>query len=98
MEPPPLLPVLFVLYLEARLRDIRGTATAISRPTEYEGLPFEIVCADDTDFVRTDTDWLRELEPLVSDTLGNWALKVNPDKTEITTLKRSSDRIDEHWH
>lgn len=60
----------FVIYLEAAHRDIRGKATAMSRLTEVGGLTFETVDADDTDYVSTATDWLRELEPVVITSFG----------------------------
>ena len=90
-------PVLFVVYLEAALRDIRNTPLAQSRPAADSGLPFELVYADDTDFISTEQSWLGDLEHTTSRVLGDWALKVNPDKTEITVLTRNIDRVAEQW-
>ncbi|XP_065189571.1 uncharacterized protein LOC135820187 [Sycon ciliatum] len=90
-------PVLFVVYLEAALRDVRSTATARARPSSDLGLPFEIAYADDADFISTESGCLGDLEPVIGDVLDGWALKVNPDKTEITVLGRSLDRVAEQW-
>ncbi|XP_065186192.1 uncharacterized protein LOC135817021 [Sycon ciliatum] len=60
-------------------------------------IPFELVYADDTDFISLSRQWLTELEPVIDHTLGQWALRVNNTKTEWTELGRSVDRIDERW-
>ena len=88
-------PVLFTIYLEAALRDVRKAAPP--RPDEDDTLPFEVVDADDTDFSSTSRPWLALLEPVCCSTLAGWFLRVNPDKTEWTQIARSSDRIMEEW-
>ena len=92
-------PVLFVIYLEAALRDLRSTQVARNRPPMDQSIniPFELVYADDTDFISLSRQWLTELEPVIDHTLGQWALRVNNTKTEWTELGRSVDRIDERW-
>ena len=90
-------PVLFVIYLESALREVRNTQTAIHRPAADKGLPFELTYADDTDFVSSSREWLAALEPTLAKTLGEWNLKVNPDKTELCVLERSTDRVAEFW-
>ncbi|XP_065197602.1 uncharacterized protein LOC135829123 [Sycon ciliatum] len=55
------------------------------------------VLAVDADFISTESGWLGDLEPVIGDVLNGWALKVNPDKTEITVLGRSLDRVAEQW-
>jgi len=88
-------PVLFIVYLEAALRDVRRTAPP--RVASDAGIPFEIVYADDTDFLSTSQQWLNSLEDDVVAVLGNWFLNVNPSKTEKTRIFRSKDRIGEEW-
>ena len=90
-------PVLFAVYLEAALRDVRHTQLAQQRPTSDIGLPFEMIYADDTDFVSTSAQWLESLEPVINDTLKKWNLTVNKDKTERTNVSRSVDRVAETW-
>lgn len=90
-------PVLFIIYLEAALRDVRATPVATQRPEADSHLPFELEYADDADFVSTSTKWLSDLEPVISDTLQEWHLEVNTSKTEWTTIARDKDRVAEHW-
>ena len=90
-------PVLFAVYLEAALRDVRHTQLAQQRPTSDVGLPFEMMYADDTDFVSTSAQWLESLEPVINDILKKWNLTVNKDKTERTNVSRSVDRVAVTW-
>ncbi|KAK3762174.1 hypothetical protein RRG08_040542 [Elysia crispata] len=77
-------PVLFSVYLENALKEVR---TILPRPTNEleKTLPTEIAYADDVDFVGlnfVDTE-------KVQNTLHKYNLLVNIDKTEFTTLSRA---------
>ena len=41
--------------------------------------------------------WLRQVESVAEQQLGEWHLKVNRDKTEHTKVVPTSDRIEEKW-
>ena len=88
-------PVLFTVYLEAALRQLRQEVPA--RPLSDNGLPLELVYADDADFVSTSKSWLADVEATASTVLPQWSLIMNRDKTEYTDIFRSADRIDEEW-
>ena len=88
-------PVLFVVYLDAALRDV--LATAPHRCPADSTLPIDIIYADDTDFVSTSSAWLAQLEPLAATVLRQWNLHVNAEKTEHTKLTRQQDRVSEEW-
>ena len=78
-------PVLFSIYLENALKEVR---TILPRPTsDFEKtLPTEIVYADDVDFIGLEFADIAEVQK----TLKKYNLLVNADKTEQTTLSRSS--------
>ncbi|XP_065180063.1 uncharacterized protein LOC135810501 [Sycon ciliatum] len=88
-------PVLFVIYLESALRDLR--ATLPPRPPADELLPEEVIYADDTDFLSSSRTWLDSISPSITEVLSEWHLKVNEEKTEQTTLRREGDRLAEIW-
>ena len=77
-------PVLFSIYLENALKEVR---TILPRPTsDFEKtLPTEIVNADDVDFIGLDFADIAEVQK----TLKKYNSLVNADKTEQTTLSRS---------
>ena len=77
-------PVLFTIYLENALKEVR---TILPRPTtDFEKtLPTEIVYADDVDFIGLEFADIAEVQK----TLKKYNLLVNADKTEQTTLSRS---------
>ena len=81
-------PVLFTIYLEAALREVRQ---------ELEGetsIPNEMAYADDVDFISTK----QHIEvDKVQRKLSEFNLEVNVDKTEYTVLKRKENRSDEDW-
>ncbi|GFS25950.1 very-long-chain enoyl-CoA reductase [Elysia marginata] len=77
-------PVLFIIYLEHALRDIR---TNISPPTDIERLlPREVAYADDVDFVSLEFVKVEEVQKA----LERHRLFVNVDKTDFTTLSRNA--------
>ncbi|XP_065180176.1 uncharacterized protein LOC135810612 [Sycon ciliatum] len=88
-------PVLFVIYLESALRDLR--ATLPPRPPADDLLPGEVIYADDTDFFSSSRTWLDSISPSITEVLREWHLKVNEEKTEQTTLHREGDRLAEIW-
>ena len=73
-------PVLFVIYLKAALCTVRDKSPP--RPATDSYLPSEIAYADDIDFVSTCQQWLRQVESVAEQQLGEWNLKVNRDNTE----------------
>ena len=46
-------PILFAIYLESALREVRAEASEWTRPNEDIGLPLEAIYADDCDFLST---------------------------------------------
>ena len=88
-------PVLFVIYLESALRDLR--ATLPPRLPADELLPGEVIYADDTDFLSSSRTWLDSISPSMNEVLRECHLKVNEEKLEQTTLRREGDRLAEVW-
>ncbi|GFO31669.1 hypothetical protein PoB_005817400 [Plakobranchus ocellatus] len=75
-------PVLFIVYLEHALRDIRPVQN-----DKQEPVPAEIIYADDIDFIgKKDAD-VNSIEK----TLKTHCLKVNVDKTEHTSVRKDSE-------
>ena len=75
-------PVLFIVYLEHALRDIRSV-----QDNKQEPVPAEIIYADDIDFIgKKDAD-VKSIEK----TLKTHCLKVNVDKTEHTSVRKDSE-------
>ena len=76
-------PVLFIVYLEHALKEVR---TTLPRPiAKYEKeIPNEIAYADDVDFIGQDYVNINEIQ----ETLHKYQLKVNTDKTEFTALSK----------
>jgi hypothetical protein len=90
-------PVLFVIYLELAMRQIRSNCERDKiRPDEDALIPNEAIYADDTELLSTTRKALEEIEPIASKTLGEWNLAVNTDKTEWTLLRREN-KEDEKW-
>ena len=80
-------PVLFTIYLEHALREVRHT---LPKPqTEYEeNIPNEVAYADDVDFISQEYADIREIESI----LKTHQLKVNTDKTEYTSISKSEEQ------
>ena len=80
-------PVLFIVYLENALRDVR-------LQLEHEFLPPEVACADDVDFIS-----MKKIQRCwdIQAKLQPHQLNVNIDKTEYTGIERQSTRDDESW-
>ncbi|XP_029655747.1 uncharacterized protein LOC115229553 [Octopus sinensis] len=81
-------PLLFVIYLEAALRDLR---------IFYNDSITEIVYADDVDFASDNIDDLIHLLNNFPRMLNKWFLIINTSKTEVTEIKRMDTRIGETW-
>ena len=79
-------PVLFVIYLEAALRELRPK---IRTPDTMS--PFELEYADDVDFIFGTEEEARSKIGTISSTLKTWNLLVNEGKTEITTINKTTD-------
>ena len=92
-------PILFVIYLEAALRDFRGPGPcrSLPRPPTDALLPGEIGYADDIDLLSTDLSFLEHPEPTLVTSLHNFGLLMNTSKTEWTTLERTPANDVEQW-
>ena len=88
-------PVLFTVYLEAALRDLRSRLP--TRPPEDAALPLDVEYADDTDFISTSRSFLDDIECIAPPCLAEWSLTINGSKTERTRISRHVDRIEEEW-
>ncbi|GFS22486.1 very-long-chain enoyl-CoA reductase [Elysia marginata] len=79
-------PVLFTIYLENALREIR---TTLPEPNSSYGreIPSAIAYADDVDFIGHDYANIAKIQ----ETLEKYQLKVNTDKTEFTLLSKSEE-------
>ena len=80
-------PVLFIIYLENALRDVRTTP-------EYKDLPPEIAYADDVDLISL--TGYRDVEK-IQEKLRPHQLNVNTDKTEYTCIERKTNKSEENW-
>ena len=76
-------PVLFTIYLENALKQVRHTLPRSTNELQ-KVLPNEIAYADDVDFVAFSTIDIESVQKL----LAKHNLIVNVDKTELTTLAR----------
>jgi hypothetical protein len=87
-------PVLFIIYLELAMRQIR---TACARPAQDNLIPNEAIYADDTDFLSSTREILDKIEPVAKTVLGTWNLAMNTDKTELTHIRREQTKEEETW-
>ena len=86
-------PVLFIVYLEHALKEVR---TTLPRPiVKYvKEIPNEIAYADNGDFIGQDYVNINEIQ----ETLHKYQLKVNKDKTEFTALSKNAKESGlTHW-
>ena len=77
-------PVLFTVYLEAALRDLRSRLPP--RPPADARLPLDVEYADDIDFISYSRPYLNEIERIAPDCLAEWSLQINAAKTERTSV------------
>lgn len=80
-------PVLFIIYLENALRDVRVNP-------EHKLLPPEVAYADDVDFISL-TEY-RDVNN-IQNKLAPHQLNVNIDKTEYTAVERKPNKSEETW-
>ncbi|KAJ8554763.1 hypothetical protein ON010_g9719 [Phytophthora cinnamomi] len=76
-------PVLFVIYLEAALRDL---ASHLAVPRNL--LEKMVVYADDADFICRDPKLAERIQQEAPSVLQRWSLTMNESKTELTILQR----------
>ena len=88
-------PVLFTIYLEAALRDLRSRLPP--RPPADTALPLDVEYADDTDFVSTSRPFLNAIQRIAPACLAEWSLQINAAKTERTSVRRHADITNENW-
>ena len=88
-------PVLFTVYLEAALRDLRSRLPP--RPPADAKLPLDVEYADDIDFISYSRPYPNEIERIASVCLGEWSLQINAAKTERNSVSRQVDRTHEPW-
>ena len=88
-------PVLFTVYLEAALRDLRSRLP--TRPQTDANLPLDVEYADDTDFISTSRLFLDDIERIAPACLAEWSLTINASKTERSSVCRHADRVDKEW-
>ena len=78
-------PILFNVYLEAALKELRPKLPPTQRLTR------ELIYADDMDLICHSEQEARNYVPIISNTLSQWNLKVNETKTEITVIERTKN-------
>ena len=88
-------PVLFTVYVEAALRNLRSRLP--TRPLADANLPLDVEYADDTDFISTSRLFLDDIERIAPACLAEWSLTINASKTERSSVCRHADRVDEEW-
>ena len=88
-------PVLFTVYLEAALRDLRSRLPP--RPPADDRLPLDVEYADDIDFISYSRPYLNDIERIAPACLAEWSLQLNAAKTERTSVSRQADRAHEPW-
>ena len=84
-------PILFAIYLENALREVRTQASNWPRSIDDAGLPLEAIYADDCDFISTSLSHLQKLEEIIPPTIGRYKLMANASKWERTLLEPSTD-------
>ena len=88
-------PVLFTVYLEAALRDLRSRLPP--RPPADDRLPLDVEYADDIDFISYSRPYLNDIERIAPACLAEWSLQLNAANTERTSVSRQVDRAHEPW-
>ena len=88
-------PVLFVIYLEATLRDLRHNLP--QRPQEDINMSHYIAYADDVDFISNSNAFLNEVQRLAPGCLLQCHLIINESKTEHNNILRRNTRDVEQW-
>ena len=86
-------PVLFAVYLETALRDLRSRLPP--RPSADDRLPLDVEYADDIDLISYSRPYFNEIERIAPACLVEWSLQINAAKTELTSVSRQVDRAHE---
>lgn len=81
-------PVLFAVYLEHALRELRSKVT--EKPKEDLGIPTEALYADDCDFFSTCDTYLKNLEDTIPPTIRKYDLMANESKWERTKINKDT--------
>ena len=89
-------PILFAIYLERALRDVRTQALPLRPATEVKAkMPSEAIYADDCDFISYSQQWLEYLERIIPPTIGDYQLQANTgtwwERTTIASKVRSKE-------
>nr|CCA23568.1 endonucleasereverse transcriptase putative [Albugo laibachii Nc14] len=84
-------PLLFVVYLEAVLRDSCHHLCVSMR--ELNTIAF----ADDVDFIHHDPNHLEHILLIAERVFRSWSLTINVNKTERTTITRAPNPTEEGW-
>ena len=79
-------PTLFIIYLEAALREVRSALVV-----ETNRKPSELAYADDIDFIFYQRIEAERNHDTIANTLAKWNLKANKSKTEFTTISRLTE-------
>ena len=93
----------FNIYFENALKEIRHKRQAFKEAQEMlnitidEKHSIESIYADDTDFADTEPQQSKWIQENSTSILKEYNLPANPDKTEITILKRDAVKINEKW-
>ncbi|GFR91258.1 craniofacial development protein 2 [Elysia marginata] len=79
-------PTLFIIYLEAALKEVRASIQINSQKS-----PSELSYADDVDFIFSQLTEAENNHNIIADTLAKLNLIVNKTKTEFTNISRTSE-------
>jgi len=91
-------PLLFAIYLEAALRELKIRGPQRPELDVILGLPEFAIYADDTDFISTCSTYLDLIQKAVGPIFAEFNLIVNVDKTERTTLGHTDIGVNqEEW-
>ena len=85
-------PLLFAIYLEAALRELRERGPKRPELDVILGLPEYAIYADDTDFISTCSVYLDLVQQAVGPIFAEFNLLVNVDKTERTAISKEEDQ------
>lgn len=89
-------PVLFTVYLESALRELRNKIITTNTTHNPPAFPSEIIYADDTDFICKCPALAEKICDIAPTCLQKWNLNMNPDKTENTLVSRKH-KPEETW-
>jgi hypothetical protein len=87
-------PILFAIYLEAALREVRQRGPQRPSVDANSGLPSEAIYADDTDFISLSEEYLNSVLHAIGPIFGEFNLLVNVDKTDRSKIGHS-DVVDD---